>query len=462
MGLSSWFSSSTISDKADEPAPQAATATGLTMDFDTIVGRVVAMKDELAQAHELCEQANLQFAKYRVEIQELKQSFSAERSSNAVLKEMLSAERKHSAAIRDKANIDKQELKRQKVITTQMQARLNTEAASLNAMTKHAREIEQRYSEAQFDLEYLKCTTDAERALQSPSTDDKDSPLPPLPFVLVLVDGDAYSWSRDIFSTENRARGRDLIEPGGLAATKIKNEVTKYIMNQNGRIPFASKIITRVFCNYGGSEGRMLSKQRAKATAVGLRDFAVQFTERMPLFDFSDAGRGKERADDKIRENFHLFLSTPNCHAVFVAACTDAGFARMLEQYADHPIAYEKIVLVTPGFATLEIEKLQFKQTVWPNVFGVRALSKEEVLRREIILRKKRLAKSFAYKGLLGRTLGGGTSIDSRDLLMAVVPKGSAISVMSKFSQGGGARGSDFAAGPPARLAIMSADDDVD
>ena len=311
-----------------------------------------------------------------------------------------------------------------------------------------------------------------------------------------------WQWSRDIFSTENRARGRDLVEPGGLAATKIKNEVTKYIMNQNGRIPYASKIITRVFCNYGGSEGRMLSKQRANGTAVGLRDFAVQFTERTPLFDFSDAGRGKERADDKIRgtqfyspspgrrahsqkkwhcpkrrtsriqsqfldtdthfaaENFHLFLSTPNCHAVFVAACTDAGFARMLEQYADHPVAYEKIVLVTPGFATLEIEKLQFKQTVWPNVFGVRTLSKEEVLRREMALRKKRLAKSFAYKGLFGRTLHGDIPIDSRDLLMAVVPKGSAIGAMSKFSHAGG-RG-DFEAKTPARVAIMSADDEVD
>jgi len=151
------------------------------------------MKDELAHAHELCEQANLQFAKYRVEIEEFKQSLSTERSSNAVLKEMLSAERKHSAAIRDKANVDKQELKRQRVITTQVQARLNTETASLNAMTKHARDLEQRYAEAQFDLEYLKCTTDAEKALQSPLTENKDSPLPPLPFVLVLVDGDAYS-----------------------------------------------------------------------------------------------------------------------------------------------------------------------------------------------------------------------------------------------------------------------------
>ncbi len=31
---------------------------------------------------------------------------------------------------------------------------------------------------------------------------------------------------------------------------------------------------------------------------MSLAEFAVQFTEKVPLFDFFDAGRGKERADD--------------------------------------------------------------------------------------------------------------------------------------------------------------------
>jgi hypothetical protein len=95
--------------------------------------------------------------------------------------------------------------------------------------------------------------------------------------------------------------GGTRIEPGGLAATRIKNEVTRYIMEQAPSIPVTSKIITRVFCNFGTSEHRMLSRQRVRSTAVGLREFAVQFTERVPLFDYFDAGRGKERADDKIR-----------------------------------------------------------------------------------------------------------------------------------------------------------------
>ena len=196
MGLASWFSyPDTESYKDDGAAQPASGPTDLTLNFDSIVERVQTIKRDLAYAEELCDQANLQFAKYRVEIEELKKSLSTERSSNAVLKEMLSVERKNCATLREKASVDKQDLKRQRVTTSQLQARLDTETASLNAMTKHARVIEQQYAEAQFDLEYLKCTADADRLTQNPLIENKDAPLPPVPFVLVLVDGDAYSVS---------------------------------------------------------------------------------------------------------------------------------------------------------------------------------------------------------------------------------------------------------------------------
>lgn len=71
-------------------------------------------------------------------------------------------------------------------------------------------------------------------------------------------------------------------------------------------------------------------------------------------------------------ENFHLFLSTPNCHAIFVAACLDNGFARMLEQYSNHTLARQKIVLVSPGYMAIEIQKLGLTETQWPTVFAHR------------------------------------------------------------------------------------------
>ncbi|KIW61025.1 hypothetical protein PV05_01192 [Exophiala xenobiotica] len=405
---------------SDRPASRSAID---DMDFEAIADKVENLQLELAYAYDLCEQANLQFDKYRVQLQDLKQDLGTERASNAILKDMLSQERKNSAMLKAQFNFANQEVKRQRVLASQLQARLNTETASLNAMTKHARAVENRFVETQFDLEYLKCTTDAEKLSQAPTIQSKDSPIPAQPFVVVLVDGDAYLWSHDIFLNENRMLGGTRIEPGGLAATRIKNEVTKYIMEQAPSIPVTSKVITRVFCNFGTSERRMLSRQRVRSTAVGLREFAIQFTERVPLFDYFDAGRGKERADDKIRENFHLFLSTPNCHAVFVAACTDNGFARMLEQYADHPFANQKIILVSPGYTALEFERFHFKHVEWPTVFAVKTMPRETAIKRDKVLQKQRVQKIFALRGL---TLGVPqieTEVDYHDLVMNMLPK---------------------------------------
>jgi hypothetical protein len=86
-----------------------------------------------------------------------------------------------------------------------------------------------------------------------------------------------------------------------MAATRIRNEVTKYILSQHGTIPVTAKIITRVFCNFSSRPGLMTNFRKSGPAVLSLAEFAVQFTEKLPLFDFFDAGRGKERADDKIR-----------------------------------------------------------------------------------------------------------------------------------------------------------------
>ncbi|KAK5454346.1 hypothetical protein LTS15_006346 [Exophiala xenobiotica] len=411
MPFSSWFFPSRSElDVADgnskeEPNRSASASETDNMDFEAIAEKVEALQLELAYAYDLCEQANLQFDNYRVQLQDLKRDLGTERASNAILKDILSQERKNTAILKTQFNLANQEGKRQRVLASQLQARLNTEAASLNAMTKHARAVEQRFVESQFDLEYLKCTTDADRLSKAPTIQSKDSPLPAQPFVVVLVDGDAYLWSHDVFLNENRMLGGTRIEPGGLAATRIKNEVTRYIMEQAPSIPVTSKIITRVFCNFGTSERRMLSRQRVRSTAVGLREFAVQFTERVPLFDYFDAGRGKERADDKIR------------------ACTDNGFARMLEQYADHPFANQKIILVSPGYTALEFERFHFKHVEWPTVFAARTTPRETAIKRDKVLQKQRAQKVFMLRGLTLGVPHVETEVDYRDLVLSMVPR---------------------------------------
>jgi hypothetical protein len=79
-----------------------------------------------------------------------------------------------------------------------------------------------------------------------------------------------------------------------------------------------------------------------------------------PLFDYLDCGGGKERVDDKIRENTHLYLADSNCHSVFLAVCNDNGYMRILERYNNNPIPAAKIVLLTNGGITPEMAKLSY------------------------------------------------------------------------------------------------------
>lgn len=112
------------------------------------------------------------------------------------------------------------------------------------------------------------------------------------PFVLVVIDGDAYSWSTSHFDQPGLSAGRH-------AAHAIKIEVQHYLLQNKDRIPLHSKIMTRVFTNLGDST-------HMRSASVS---FPRQFSESMPLFDFVNCGSGKERADSKIQgERTHISL----------------------------------------------------------------------------------------------------------------------------------------------------------
>lgn len=90
---------------------------------------------------------------------------------------------------------------------------------------------------------------------------------------------------------------------------QIKFEVTKYIRDQRGTIPMTSAIITRVFQNFKSFGKSPLEPSRRNVPRRDWDAFSLQFTEKFPLFDFFDAGRGKERVDEKIRGinvQFHM------------------------------------------------------------------------------------------------------------------------------------------------------------
>lgn len=199
MPLSSWFPIYKARPEADNrgagkvaESPETPSADDF-LNFETIADKVEALQEELAYAYHLCEQANLQFDKYRLDIHDLNEYVAALEKANENLQHQLAAEKERTVKYRAQIHQDQVTIKGQKALVTQLQARLDTETASLHAMTKHARSLEQRMIDTQFDLEYLKCTTSAEQQPVSASQNQsQDAPLPAQPFVVVLVDGDAY------------------------------------------------------------------------------------------------------------------------------------------------------------------------------------------------------------------------------------------------------------------------------
>ena len=117
-------------------------------------------------------------------------------------------------------------------------------------------------------------------------------------------------WAPEIFAHAFDSKGAPIIArniaehqtPGSIAASRIRQQVLAYILETKGQIPVSSKIITRVFCNLNGYESHL--NLPAKRMNRSPRTFALDFTQKMPLFDYFDAGRGKERVDDKIRGEY--------------------------------------------------------------------------------------------------------------------------------------------------------------
>ncbi|KAI4271764.1 MAG: hypothetical protein LQ337_005772 [Flavoplaca oasis] len=109
--------------------------------------------------------------------------------------------------------------------------------------------------------------------------------------VLCLIDGDGYLFEDSLII--QGAIG------GGEAANRLLNNIKRSMQQHEGAIHW--KIIVRVYANIEG-----LLKKYAyigfTEEEKALRQFVAGFTQSQPLFDFVDAGQGKERADHKIRD----------------------------------------------------------------------------------------------------------------------------------------------------------------
>lgn len=86
------------------------------------------------------------------------------------------------------------------------------------------------------------------------------------------------------------------IEGGKQAAYALRSVVAAYVGSQKDEV----EIIAKVCANMQGL-GRAMRRDGCLDSEQELKDFSLGFTQAKASFDFIDVGRGKERADSKIK-----------------------------------------------------------------------------------------------------------------------------------------------------------------
>lgn len=104
-------------------------------------------------------------------------------------------------------------------------------------------------------------------------------------------------------------------------------------------------------------------------TAGDFAAFARSFSLNQPLFHFVDVGRGKERADHKIKEMFRLFVNNTHCKQIIFGGCHDNGYLLSLEPYRRESSVLARMTLLETTDAEWQYRNLGFPIIQFNSVF---------------------------------------------------------------------------------------------
>ncbi|KAJ4306696.1 hypothetical protein N0V88_000060 [Collariella sp. IMI 366227] len=158
-------------------------------------------------------------------------------------------------------------------------------------------------------------------------------------YVIVLVDGDGLLFKGDFI--------RQGIEGGKKAAYALRTA----ILEQCGAHAVGTEVIAKVYANLAGLCKAMRHDGSLKNES-DLKDFTLGFTQAKASFDFIDVGRGKERADNKIKETTKWHLRNADCKQVILGISHDAGYAPFLDELFQDASLRTRIT-VLEGIATV-------------------------------------------------------------------------------------------------------------
>ncbi|WPH03845.1 Hypothetical protein R9X50_00672800 [Acrodontium crateriforme] len=229
-------------------------------------------------------------------------------------------------------------------------------------------------------------------------------------FVLVLLDADADGY---FFDNPLIANGHD----GGIeAANKLRRAIGDKLVSQQPDLEDLPIMIKA----YIYLEGARSAFERANLDylASQLPEFITGFNQ-VELCDFVCVGSGKDRADEKIRGVFELFLANPTCMHIAFAACHDNGYSRVLEKIDDDAVK-KKITLIESFYTGKEFEKL-----------GIRKAKVKGIFRSTLLQSPQKQTAALARKSQNAEVLQSGAQIS-----YSSVAGGSGVSLPKSIGNG--------------------------
>ncbi|KAJ6099177.1 hypothetical protein N7467_000712 [Penicillium canescens] len=181
------------------------------------------------------------------------------------------------------------------------------------------------------------------------------------PFVVLLLDGEGIIF-KDEFLQLGEQGGRN-------AAKQLWTSLQGYVTANLSTIT-EPKIMTKIYLDVKGfTEACSRGGITLEASAIG--EFIRGFNESTSFFEIVDVGTGKNKAHDKIKEAFKLYLYNCHCHQLFLGCASTEEYARFLEDVLVDGDFTGRVSLLEglPFDKEFDTLKSTYRTTKFPDVF---------------------------------------------------------------------------------------------
>jgi len=169
-------------------------------------------------------------------------------------------------------------------------------------------------------------------------------------FVLVLIDGDCLPFQDQLV--------RGGLDGGNRAARQLKQAIEGHVKSSMPQAAHHLQVIVRVYANFKGLD-KTYRETGILSEPMSVDSFIRGFNMGDAMCDYTDAGNGKECADEKLKAMFKVYLSNVHCQQIFFGGTADGGYARLLGPYLENEAVRERITLLGGPPAAYELADVE-------------------------------------------------------------------------------------------------------